>query len=272
VEATIDFPVEVIEVKAEKALSSRSDDLARECQELAGTFRIGKAILQGIEVAIRGPVNAGKSSLLNALCGQERMLVSAEPGTTRDYVEVQCEWGGVPITLIDTAGPREGASDLERRGIELGQSRAAEADLEIVLHPAPIVESGSVVGAGISRELHVISKSDLLSSCAPPAWLKTSSISGVGLRELREAVVERCAGVLAQNDVDRCITSERQRKLLDESAAALRRASILERGGSSGELVALELRGAAERLGELLGETVVEGMLDRLFSRFCIGK
>ena len=134
-EAGIDFPEEGIEVAGTAALARRAAEIAADCERLAASFGAGRALREGIDVALVGPVNAGKSSLFNRLVGGERALVAEEPGTTRDFVEAHLVWDGVPVTLVDTAGWREADADLERRGIELGRRRAAKSDIEILLVP-----------------------------------------------------------------------------------------------------------------------------------------
>ena len=136
-EASIDFPEEGLELGMRAALGGRAGGVGAACRALAETFAAGRAVREGIAVALCGEVNAGKSSLFNALVGRERALVSEEPGTTRDFVEAEVVWNGIRVTLIDTAGRRDARSELEGRGIELGEARAREAD------------SRGVAGAGV---------------------------------------------------------------------------------------------------------------------------
>jgi len=269
VEATIDFPDEDLDAADRVAARARTQALARACRALAGSFSAARALTEGLTVALVGPVNAGKSSLLNALCGTERALVSEEPGTTRDYVEARVVWSGVAVTLVDTAGLRDGAGeggadpDLEERGIELGRRRAGTAEVVVV-----------VVGPDQTAEVppgavQVASKVDL-GEPVPDGWLATSAVTGEGLSALRAAVLARVGLV---DDVEAggpVVLTERQR------AAALRAATHFEAaaGGDEvpAEIVALELRSGAEALAELAGERVGEEVLDALFARFCIGK
>src|SRR5690606_22507343 len=150
-------PEEGEEYLVASEVAARAQELGRELAALAATFTLGKALREGIDVAIVGPVNAGKSSIFNALAGVERAIVDRSPGTTRDFVEVSLVWDGVPVTLVDTAGEREARDQVELRGIEMGRERAAAADVRIWVHSA---EHGVPAEwpAGNARELHVVTK------------------------------------------------------------------------------------------------------------------
>jgi tRNA modification GTPase len=262
-EAGIDFPEEGLAVAGRAKLAARASALAAECGALAATFAVGRALRDGVSVALVGPVNAGKSSLFNRLVGRERALVASEPGTTRDYVEAEVVWQGVRVTLIDTAGQREAKSEVERRGIELGERRAAAADLEIVLVPA-----GARPGGASSRSLEIISRGDELSAPAPAGVLVTSAVTGQGLDELVGAILARVAAGAPDEGAGAVVTSERQRALLAAAAASLAAAA----GDRPEDVLALDVREALAALSNLLGVEVGDEVLDSLFARFCIGK
>lgn len=270
VEAGIDFPGEDLDLPPAAAIARSAGALAEEIGALASTFGLGRALRDGAEVALRGPVNSGKSSIFNALVGSERALVAEEPGTTRDFVEARIVLDGVEVTVIDTAGDRAAESEIERRGIALGSERSARADLEVVLHSAA---EGPPAGAPPveDRRLHVLSKADLLPAPAS-GWLATSARTGVGLDGLRAAILERVAGRATEGEDGALVTSERQRGLLVEAAAAFTAAAGAAGGGRPLEIVAEELRVGGDRLAAVLGEEASEEMLDELFARFCIGK
>ncbi len=264
VEAVVDFPDEDLEHLAAVEVAKRAREIGAGCEELVATFRLGRALRDGVEIALVGPVNAGKSSLFNALLGRERSIVSPEPGTTRDYVEARTEWGGVAVTLIDTAGERVAPDEVERRGLELGAARAARADVIVWV---------SVDGVGPdeldARTVWVQSKCDLHPAAA--GTLATSAVTGEGLAELRSRLLA-AAGVEDEGDDVVVVTSERQRGLLARATAAVARASDGLDTGLPTELVAIDLREGLAALAEITGDSVGEDVLDALFARFCIGK
>jgi tRNA modification GTPase len=267
VEACIDFPEEGEEFLASAMVGQRASDLSKEINSLSSTYGLGRAVRSGIDVAIVGPVNAGKSSLFNALLDEDRALVDPDPGTTRDFVDARTTWEGIPVTLIDTAGERE-ADGVEQRGIERGQKRAAEADVRVICHPAPRPE---LPAGQRHREVHIVTKGDLLGGGSADI-LVTSASDGQGLTELRAAVIETALGGARESDEGFVVTSERQRSLLERAAAALRKGADAASAQRHTELVAVDIRDAAEHLAELLGERVGDEVLDTLFARFCIGK
>jgi tRNA modification GTPase len=264
VEAHIDFPEDDLPPEMVAESRARWRDVASRCQALAETFRTGRALVQGVEVALVGGVNAGKSSLFNRLLGSERALVAAEPGTTRDYVEGKVVWDGIEVTLIDTAGARGAESEVEKRGIELGRERARGADLELLVTPAG-EETPAATG---ERQLVVFSKCDL----SPGGeGVCTSARTGAGLEELKRAVLERVVGVELEADDSAVVTSERQHERLQRAARGLD-AAAAQLGSGPLEVIAIELRHACDALAEISGEGVGEEMLDALFAKFCIGK
>src|SRR5262249_20956911 len=178
-EARVDFPEEQLDFVPAERLREDALAIARDVRSLRGTFRQGRALASGVTVALVGRPNAGKSSLFNALLGQERALVAAEPGTTRDYLEAGVEWDGAFVTLSDAAGDRE-VEGVEGRGVALGRARAAEADVVVRVIDAtnPVVEEGDVVA---------LAKCDLIAD-AGVTGVRTSALRGTGLEELRAAV------------------------------------------------------------------------------------
>jgi tRNA modification GTPase len=275
-EARIDFPEEGVAPADRAMLGDALARLEAAASALERSFVAGRALTEGVVVAVVGAVNAGKSALVNALVGSERVLVSDEPGTTRDYVEVRAVWNGVAVTLVDTAGERDAAAEVERRGIDLGRSRAAAADLRVrVIGPGDevpaTVERGDEVPATVERELRVASKADLAWS-RPPGALATSALTGEGIEALRAAIV---ADVGLADDAEAgsaVLLTERQRA----AAANARTGFAAARAGLAAdaplEILALEVRSGANALAALEGDAVGEEVLDALFRRFCIGK
>lgn len=268
IEARIDFPEEGLEPADREALASSLASLERAAGALERSFVAGRALTEGVVVAVVGEVNAGKSALVNALVGAERVLVSEEPGTTRDYVEVRALWDGVSVTLVDTAGERVAAADVERRGIDLGRARAASADVRLrVIGPGDAIPATSPG----QRELRVASKSDLGWS-PPAALLRTSALTGDGIERLRAAIIEEVGLADDAEAGSSVLLTERQRAAAAQarSSFATARDGLLDDGPL--EVVALETRAGAAALAALEGEQVGEEVLDALFRRFCIGK
>ena len=269
-EGWIDFPEEDLETRSRAWIEAELGALRERCAGLRDGFRHGRAVSRGIAAALVGPVNVGKSSLLNALVGSERALVAAEPGTTRDWLETSAVWDGIAVTLIDTAGRRETADPVERRGIALGEERVAAADVVVIVNDgvAPW-DRGERYGA---RAVVVRSKADLGETGSPPGALATSAATGQGLDGLRRRILE-VAGVADREGAEHAVvTTARQHALAAAAEGALAAGLALWREGRPLELVAVELRAGTRALAELRGVEVGDRVLDEVFARFCIGK
>lgn len=267
-EGQIDFPDEDLDVAASSSLDEELGALWRAVGRLADGFRHGHAVSRGITVALVGPVNVGKSSLLNAIVGRERAIVAATPGTTRDWLEVADAWDGVAVTLIDTAGTRATDDPVEQRGIALGDARVAEADVVVVVNDGTAPwDDGARYG---ERAVVVRSKADL--GDVPGGALATSAATGAGLEELRRRALA-VAGVADQEGSEQpFITTARQHALAVGARDAFGAAIVARQAARAPEVVALELREAARALAQLRGVEVGERVLDEVFARFCIGK
>jgi tRNA modification GTPase len=267
VEASIDFPGEDLDFLPGDEVAARAARLAEAASKLAASYRVGRALREGVVVALVGAPNVGKSSLLNAFVGEERAIVTPEPGTTRDYVEAAAVWEGVPVTIVDTAGERAGdLSEAERRGLELGRARARRADVVVRVREV----GGGAADDARDDELVVWNKADL--GAAPSGALAVSALTGQGLDALERAVMARVIGEGGEGEEGEVVSSERQRALVAEAAEAAERAAGAARAARPVELVASDLRAAARALGQVSGDEVGEAVLDVLFGRFCIGK
>ncbi len=273
--AFVDFPEEGLSPVDRGALHARVSCVARALEAAVmrhSAYRVGR---DGAEVAIVGLPNAGKSSLLNALVGSERALVSERPGTTRDVIEAQVCWAGQPIVLLDTAGSADAADELERRGIALGRARAEHADLRLVLVDVtrPVTEEERrLLDALQGPRLEVHAKSDLPAGReVPKAALAVSSRSGEGLDALRRAVLE-ALGVGRLGDEALVPQTVRQRDAMSRAAGALDQAAGGLLDEAPIELVLLELEAARSALLELRGIGVTDAVLEVVFREFCIGK
>ncbi|HUH03511.1 MAG TPA: tRNA modification GTPase [Kofleriaceae bacterium] len=268
-EAGIDFPEEDVDYLRETRAGDRAAELERELAALVASFGLGRALREGLIVVLVGQVNAGKSSLFNALVGSERAVVTSEPGTTRDFVEAQVIWDGVPVTLVDTAGERAAATtEAEVRGMELGRARARAADVRIRIVAAPDWEGAVVSGP----DLMAVSKGDLAPERVFEQAVVTSARTGDGLEALRAAVLERALCDATEAGEGVVLSTERQRAIAARAAEAYGRCREAIERGAAIEVIALEARTGLEALAEMRGERVAEDVLDALFARFCIGK
>ncbi|MCP4445877.1 MAG: tRNA uridine-5-carboxymethylaminomethyl(34) synthesis GTPase MnmE [Myxococcales bacterium] len=270
IEAGIDFPEDGLSEAERIKQVEQGNDAARQCAVLASSYGVGRVLRDGVDVVLRGAVNAGKSSLFNALVGKERSIVASDGGTTRDYVEAQVVWQGLSITLVDTAGIRTTSAreSIEGQGIEMGAARAAQADLELF-----VIEGGEESEMAESdRILIVRSKCDLLAEADAGQGLSTSAKSGAGLEGLRDAILARVTGGALESAEGCVVTNERQRYRFEAANGYLDAASKLIERSAPAELTIVELNAARGALAEITGEEVGDEMLDALFSRFCIGK
>lgn len=268
VEATIDFPDEGDVTSA--ALNAARRDLAGLAAEIdalvAGAAR-GEKVRDGVIVAIAGPPNAGKSTLLNALARRDVAIVSPMAGTTRDNLEVHLDLGGVAVVLVDTAGLRETADPVEAEGIRRTHERIAGADLTLWLCSG---EPGAVLDQARGDLWRVATQIDRGGAILAPADHRISALTGEGMAELVDAIAafaaDRAGGEPA------VVVHQRHRLIFEETAAALAFALALPSWDDQPELVAERLREGLAALGRSRGRVGTEAMLDRLFSAFCIGK
>jgi tRNA modification GTPase len=267
-EGWIDFPESDLDAKSRDWITAEIAAVRDRTGQLADSFRHGRAVASGISVALVGPVNAGKSSLLNALVGLERALVSPAPGTTRDWLEVQTIWDGVAVTLVDTAGMRDAPDPIEQRGIALGEARALAADVVVVINDGSTPwDDGARYG---ERALVIRSKGDLGGDSH--AALVTSAVTGDGLPALRARVLA-LAGVADREGSEAAfVTTARQHGRIVAARDAFAAALETWTANRPPEVVAIELRTGSQALAELRGVEVGERVLDEVFARFCIGK
>lgn len=282
IEAYIDFPEEDLPPEDQKLVSTELEKLQLSVAKLLSTNHYGNILREGLRVAILGEPNAGKSSLLNALLGRDRALVSDQPGTTRDYLEEPILLGDYYLRLIDTAGLNPTPEELERRGIEKSLEVMTEADLVLLVvdasKPAPRLAEAVRAALTPNRTLVVTNKADL-PPCATglAAWenfehIKTSALIGTGLDALRDALSARARAFHVELGEDVIAINARHADSLQQANAGLALARQKLTAGEPIELVASELRGVLEAFGQIAGKIDNERMLDQLFATFCIGK
>lgn len=280
VEASLDFPEEEVENLAEGRIFERTGGLLEAIYNILATARQGSVLREGVAVALVGSPNVGKSSLLNALAGEEVAIVTDIAGTTRDKIEHWITIDGVPLRIIDTAGIRETEDTVEAKGIERTLEAAARADLVLHLVDASgriVDEAGvlkrvmSVVRRGVPL-ITVANKADEVAKNRTPfdGEVLISARTGAGLPELRRRLLE-LVGMGASTD-GIFMARERHLECLRRAARHLEVALDMRTGFCMMELLAEELRLAGAALGEIRGETTPDDLLGMIFSKFCIGK
>jgi tRNA modification GTPase len=273
IEAGIDFSDEG-DVPAEliaPALAKVKALLAEIEEVLAGQGR-SERLRDGLVVAIAGPPNVGKSTLMNQLARREVAIVSPHAGTTRDVIEVQLDLDGYPVTVIDTAGIRETDDPVEQEGVRRARARAADADLVLWLadlSPVAVQRDGAAPVWMVRNKIDLKAVTRPLADASGQGVFQISASRGDGLPELIAALVGFAQNYFGGSEGG-LISRTRQRKLLQETAVSLRR--CVQVVGQGEELAAEELRVAAHSLGRLLGRVDVEDILDVIFREFCVGK
>jgi tRNA modification GTPase len=282
VEAHIDFPDEDIAPDTKDELTARLERGVAFMEELLRTADEGQILRRGIRAAIVGRPNAGKSSLLNQLLGHDRAIVSAIPGTTRDTIEETANIRGLPVIFIDTAGLREAGDEIELEGIRRSRQslHAAEFILHVLDASEPFTEADRLYLSEFAgkKRLLVLNKTDLPSrlelpsTLKPSALLSVSCITGQGLESLKDAIKDLIwSGEIKAEMLQVMINSRHQDALSRARTATLHTVEAL-RSNATLELVAMDLRIAVNAIGEIVGKTTTEDLLDTIFSQFCIGK
>jgi tRNA modification GTPase len=274
VDASIDFPEEGIAPDEGETLRAGLDSVGKEIVALLATADQGRILREGVRVVIYGATNAGKSSLLNRLLGYDRVIVSETHGTTRDTIEETVNLDGVPIRLLDTAGLRASATELEREGIARTERSLQLADLCLhiadrnALRPPHFDER-----AGEANEIVVLNKSDLPENSDWKNFraLRISCVTGEGLPQLEKEILAR---ITRQNlrPESTVAVNTRHRDCLRRALEACDRARAAMGKALSPEYVAVDLNEALRAVGEVIGAVDVEQILDSVFGQFCIGK
>lgn len=260
IEATIDFADEDVPVDVTPEVIQLLTSVVLELKKEVAGFSAAERIRYGFEVAIVGPPNVGKSTLLNALAGRKAALTSHIAGTTRDIIEVRMDLAGLPVTFLDTAGIRDTSDEIEGLGIELARERADLADLRLILRPSKD-ETPAVTPK--KDDLVVVTKSDLGRG-------DISSMSGEGL----DALVSEISGLLEKRASNAGVAIRNRHRIAMQRAVSslgIAQDRIRSRPELS-ELAAEDLRAAIRAMDSLVGRVDVENLLDEIFSSFCIGK
>ncbi len=281
VEAMIDFSDEPLDTLGGDEVAARLGELAGLLDQLLAAAERGRRLRDGLHAVIVGPPNAGKSSLLNALAGSERAIVTDIAGTTRDLLAETVRVGGVELTLVDTAGLREGGDAIEREGMRRARAELARADLAIAVVDGrdPAAGRAAVADAlqGVPGVLWLYNKSDLVpgadtggteGDAADVLWISVRT--GAGLDQV-EARLQTLAGMGAEQGGGEFTARARHVQSLREASTALARARV-HLGAEVLELAAEALREAHDHLGEITGRIAPDDLLGHIFATFCIGK
>jgi tRNA modification GTPase len=276
-ELELDFSHEDVELVSKKDLSASIEAARAYCLGLAETHRSAEIVRSGFCVGIVGYPNAGKSSLLNALLERTRAIVSDIPGTTRDYIEEFITLDGVAVKLVDTAGFRASSDVIEVQGIQLAESLLEQCNLILVLNDLTLgAEHSNPLLAALqakftaSEFVTVHNKIDAVQERSTNGELAVSAQTSEGLAALRRFIAD-CAVANVQGVSDALINA-RQAALLAQAAASMQAAMEAAQNGASNEFVAIDLREALKRIGEITGAVWNEDVLNSIFAKFCIGK
>ena len=276
VEAKIDFPEEDIPEENLRKIKRDSSDTLNEINKILNDQKVGEIIREGFKIAILGPTNAGKSSLLNNLSNREVAIVSEVAGTTRDVVETHLNIDGYPVIISDTAGIRDSKDEIEKKGIRLSLKKAEKADLKLVVIDAKNMDlSGFLTDLLKNDAILVINKSDLLNEALDPKILKFNHVLISIKKNLNiDVLISKIKNSLKNKFIteeDILITRERHRQHLLQCADHLK--NFLDKSDKKDfDKGAEDLRLATRHLGMIVGKVDVEEILGSIFNDFCIGK
>lgn len=280
IEAHIDFPEEDIAPDTQAQLLDRLERAVAFMDELLRTANEGQVLRRGIRAAIVGRPNAGKSSLLNQLLGHDRAIVSTIPGTTRDTIEETANIRGIPVVFIDTAGLRDAGDEIEAEGIR--RSRTSLERAELILHvmdhsePLTAADQDYLREFSTRKRITVRNKVDLpgrleLPPVEPPL-VEVSCTTGAGIELLKDSIKALVWSGEIQAEMLQVMINSRHQDALRRARQATQNASDALGEGQTLEVAAMELRIATNAIGEVVGKTATEDLLDSIFSQFCIGK
>ena len=285
-EVAIDFPEEEDAVfrKEEIALKIH-EDLVQPIEEIMAAHLQRKIWVDGIQTVIVGCVNVGKSSLLNRLLNEERAIVTPIPGTTRDVIESTIHIGGIPLRIMDTAGFREVKGEVESIGIRMAEQKLAEADLSLIVldqsRPLNDEDRDIIARTEKGKRLILRNKTDLPSMmdenelarlAGGTPVVRISALMGDGMEDLCRAIENAVVGGEGHPGTSRVAPNLRHQKALKDAMAFFKEAGGSTRDGRPVEITAVDLQSGLDALGEIIGDTATDEVLERVFSQFCLGK
>lgn len=281
----LDYPDEDIEIMTYQRLKNSASQIGDMIEKLLSTASTGRIIREGLNVAIIGKPNVGKSSLMNALLREARAIVTEIPGTTRDTIEEVISIKEIPVKLTDTAGIRETEDQIERIGIEKSKESFNRSDLVIFIvdgsGPLSREDRKIMSKIGERKAIVLINKTDLglkveeeeIKITLPhAAVIKASIRNNTGIEELEQEIVSMVYGGQVKQEESLLVTNVRHMELLEKAKAAIGDASAMAENSEALDFIEVDVRRCWELLGEIIGESVTEDIIDQVFARFCLGK
>ncbi len=285
IEASIDFPEEDLDVRSSQACERNLAEISSDISALIATYYEGKLYRLGVRTIIVGKPNVGKSSILNALLGETRALVTPIPGTTRDFIQESISIRGIPIVIQDTAGLHDGSGEIEQLAMELTRAKLSDAELLLfVIDGSQQLDDRdrSILEEIKSRPvITIINKSDLPQRFSLEEAYRVlpfdrialvSALYGRGIEQLQDLIYRTVLQSAPLTASDILITNVRQKSALETTLDSLQAAQNGLRSNLSPELIALDFQSALQAIGEITGKASTEDILDRIFSAFCVGK
>jgi tRNA modification GTPase len=285
-EIDLDFAEEGLVVISSSEVGAKLTAAAAHVRSLASSYQEGRLYREGVSVVFAGKPNAGKSSLFNALLKEERAIVTAVAGTTRDYLEESVTFDGLTFRLFDTAGLRSGADTVEQIGIERTRTALRAADIVVVVEDVtaetdPHGDADAIPAQSEGQQIVLARNKIDLAGRAPGAGLPddsgqtvvyVSALTGEGIHDLRAALIKLASSTAQHAEHDVVVTNRRHLDALLRAAEGLDRAHDSLVNGGTNDLIALDLHEAVNTLAEITGEMTSEDILNEIFARFCIGK
>ncbi len=285
IEAAIDYPEHDVEEETYSQMAERVERLKSEINRLLETADMGRIIREGVEAVILGRPNVGKSSLLNLLLKDERAIVTDIPGTTRDTVEEYMNLGGIPVKIVDTAGIRQTGDKVEKIGVEKSKARAENADIIFMVLDAsvPLCEEDTEILEFIrgKRAVILVNKTDIsvnIDTDELCRYTERENIIFISVRENEgiDRLTERFREMFLSGGVEMkesvLINNTRHKNMLSKAAEALDRAAVTIQTRMPEDFISMDLQDALTALGEITGDSVDDEIIDRIFTRFCLGK
>jgi tRNA modification GTPase len=286
IEAAIDFPEDVGDIiQTDSAIDIVEKNAAEPLRDLVNLYQSAHVLREGLKMVVVGKPNVGKSSLMNRLIKKDRAIVTSVPGTTRDLIEETLNIHGIPVIISDTAGLHETDDPVEVIGITKAQECINQSDLVLFMVDAsgPLTDEDGRIYEMVrnKRVILIINKIDLVGDDVdvdmPGSWeitdrIQTSALYNIGFKELKDRIAKVSIGGFSLDTGNMIIPNLRQKVVLDGALQAVDAAVGGLRLGMPSELIAIDMEEAIRSLGEIIGVTVKEDVLDQIFSRFCIGK